>query len=76
MFNPDTQAQKFDPDRRYRDRFIAEGHVAPHEDALSFFDSIPRSWQMSANDAYPTPVIGLAEGRARALEAYHRRAAA
>ena len=75
VFNPDTQAQKFDPDRRYRDRFIAEGRKTPHQDALAFFDASPRSWQMSANDPYPMPVIELAEGRTRALEAYQRRAA-
>ena len=76
VFNPATQAEKFDPDRLYRDRFIAEGRRTAHEDALTYFDAVPRSWEMSATDTYPTPVIDLAEGRSRALEAYHRRAAA
>lgn len=75
VFNPDTQATKFDPDRQYRDRFIAEGRSVPHADALSYFDAIPASWEMSPEDTYPTPVIDLAEGRARALEAYQGRAA-
>lgn len=76
VFNPETQATKFDPDRLYRDRFIAEGRSAPHADALSYFDAIPASWEMSPEDTYPAPVIDLAEGRARALEAYQGRAAA
>ena len=70
VFNPELQAEKFDPDRRYRDRFLAEGRDDPHEDALAFFDAVPRSWGLSPDQAYPEPVIGIAEGRARALEAY------
>lgn len=73
IYNPDTQAEKFDADRRYRDRFIAEGRDPPHPDAISFFEAIPRSWNLSPGQAYPAPVIGLAEGRARALRAYERR---
>jgi deoxyribodipyrimidine photo-lyase len=76
VYNPETQARKFDPDGRYRDRFIAEGREAPHGDALSFFDAVPRSWGLSPAQHYPSPVIGLAEGRARALEAYAKRDAA
>ena len=72
VFNPETQAEKFDPKRRYRDRFIAEGRRHPHEDALKFFEAIPRSWTLSATDAYPEPVIGAKEGRQRALTAYNQ----
>jgi deoxyribodipyrimidine photo-lyase len=73
VYNPETQAGKFDPDAVYRDRFIAEGRAAPHRDALSFFEAVPRSWNLSPDRAYPDPVIGLAEGRERALSAYGRR---
>ncbi|GMG84723.1 DNA photolyase PhrA [Paralimibaculum aggregatum] len=76
VFNPETQAAKFDPDRRYRDRWIAEGRAAPHEDALSWFGAIPRGWGLSPGDAYPAPVVGLAEGRERALAAYKKLRAA
>ncbi len=76
IFNPDTQAEKFDPERAYRDRFVAEGRSAPNADALAFFDAIPRSWGLSPKQSYPSPVIGLAEGRMRALQAYQNRVAA
>ncbi len=76
VFNPDTQAEKFDPERAYRDRWIAEGRSRPHEDALSFFDAVPRSWGLAPDDAYPEPVIGLKEGRERALAAYRKLRAA
>lgn len=70
IYNPAIQAKKFDPDYSYRDRFIAEGRMAPHEDALSYFDAIPRSWKMSAVDPYPSPIIELSLGRERAMQAY------
>ncbi len=75
VYNPETQAEKFDPERRYRDRFIAEGRKRPHADALSYFEAIPRSWRLSPDQPYPPPVIGLAEGRGRALAAYAQRGA-
>ncbi|MEM9140219.1 MAG: deoxyribodipyrimidine photo-lyase [Pseudomonadota bacterium] len=74
VFNPDGQADKFDADRRYRNRFLAEGRTTPHEDALSYYDAVPKSWDVSPQTPYPSPVIGLAEGRSRALEAYSKRA--
>ena len=73
VYNPDTQAEKFDPDGAYRDRFIAEGRARPHKDALAYFDAVPKSWRLSADQPYPNPVIGLAEGRKRALSAYEKR---
>lgn len=70
IFNPDTQAQKFDPTGAYRARWIAEGYAQPSATALSFFDAIPLSWNLSADAKAPEPIIGLADGRERALEAY------
>lgn len=75
VFNPETQAERFDPDRAYRDRFIAEGRASPHPEALSFFEAVPRSWGLFRDQDYPAPVIGLAEGRFRALGAYEGRGA-
>jgi len=72
IFNPDTQAEKFDPDGRYRSRFLAEGRAAPHRDALAYFDAVPRSWNLDPGDPYPRPMIDLADGRARALSAYEQ----
>ena len=71
VFNPATQAEKFDPDGTYRRRWIAEGHERPTATALSFFDAIPRRWGLTPEDRYPDPP-DLAEGRRRALQAYAR----
>ncbi|WOI55089.1 deoxyribodipyrimidine photo-lyase [Palleronia sp. LCG004] len=73
IFNPITQLDKFDGDRAYADRWIAEGHDNPHADALSYFKAIPRNWPMSPDDDYPEPIVGHKEGRERALETYNNR---
>lgn len=73
IFNPTSQLDKFDPGHAYPARWIAEGTLTPHADGLSFFDAVPRSWGLSQNMPYPSPLIELAEGRARALEAYANR---
>jgi deoxyribodipyrimidine photo-lyase len=74
VFNPETQAEKFDAAGRYRRRWLAEISRDPPETALSFFDAAPRAWGMSASDPYPErPVVDAREGRARALEAYENR---
>ncbi|MCB1335892.1 MAG: deoxyribodipyrimidine photo-lyase [Roseivivax sp.] len=70
VFNPDTQAEKFDPEGRYRRRWLAEGTACPSATALSYFDAVPRRWALSPDAPYPAPVVGLAEGRQRALDAY------
>ena len=73
VFNPVTQREKFDPQRHYVQRWIAEGQRNPGPEARAYFDAIPRSWQMSPDDAYPDPVVDVAEGRKRALSAYEAR---
>ncbi|MEM8698322.1 MAG: deoxyribodipyrimidine photo-lyase [Pseudomonadota bacterium] len=73
VFNPETQAEKFDKHRDYRDRWLAEGRRNPHQDALSYFEAVPKSWGLGPDQPYPAPVIGLAEGRQRALDAYANR---
>ncbi len=71
IFNPETQAKRFDPDGTYRRRWIAEGQAAPGPEALSYFDAVPRAWALSPDDAYPeAPIVAAANGRARALAAY------
>lgn len=70
IFNPETQAQKFDAERTYVQRYLAEKTLDPSSEALAFFASCPRAWNLSADDPYPSPVIGLAEGRQSALSAY------
>lgn len=69
IFNPAGQADKFDPDQTYRRRWIAELTRAPGALALSYFDAVPRQWQLDPARRYPLARIDLAEGRARALAA-------
>ena len=73
IFNPETQAKRCDPDGAYQRAWLAEGQRNPPETALAFFDAAPRSWHLSPTDPYPQPIVGLAEGRARALGAYETR---
>ncbi|MEO1550679.1 MAG: deoxyribodipyrimidine photo-lyase [Pseudomonadota bacterium] len=70
VFNPATQADKFDPGNHYRTRWVAELARAPGDEALSYFEAIPRSWGLSHTDAYPDPLVDLKDGRERALAAY------
>lgn len=74
IFNPQSQAEKFDPDGAYRARWIAEGQRSPGAEALSYFDAVPRSWNIRPDQPYPKPLLTLAEGRDRALAAYGQRA--
>lgn len=73
IFNPATQLEKFDPDRTYRRRWIAEMSRRPPQTALDYFDAVPRGWKLDPEAGYPGPLVDLAEGRARALAAYEAR---
>ena len=70
IFNPATQAEKFDPERAYRTRWIAELTREPGRHALAFFDAVPRSWDLSPHQSYPEPMVNLKQGRETALDAY------
>lgn len=73
IFNPETQAGRFDPEGRYRHRFVLGwGDGPPHPDAKAYFDAVPRSWRLDPGAPYPQPMIPLKAGRERALEAYIR----
>lgn len=73
VFNPETQAEKFDPKAAYRHRFIAEFSREPGADAKSYFEAVPRSWGLDAKARYPERMVELAAGRKRALAAYAAR---
>ena len=74
VFNPETQAEKFDPLGRYRRAWVAELSQRPPESALAYFRAIPHHWRMAPNDPYPArPVVDAATGRQRALLAYENR---
>jgi deoxyribodipyrimidine photo-lyase len=70
VFNPVTQLDRFDRNRAYVDRWIAEGKRNPDPMALAYFDAVPRQWALDPGASYPDPVVGPAEGRQRALDAY------
>lgn len=73
VFNPVTQLDKFDKDRDYAKAWLAEEYARPSKSALSYFDAIPRQWQMSPTDAYPDPIVTAEAGRTAALAAYQAR---
>ncbi len=73
IFNPATQAEKFDADGAYRQRWLAERSGSKTATALSYFDAIPKRWGMNPDDPYPAPIVGLKEGREVALAAYANR---
>jgi deoxyribodipyrimidine photo-lyase len=70
VFNPETQAEKFDPKRTYRHRYIAELTANPGPRAKAYFDAVPKAWGLDIKAAYPDRMIALSEGRQRALDAY------
>lgn len=75
IFNPEAQARRFDAAGDYVRRWIAEGSARPHADALSYFDAVPRRWNLRPDDPYPAPVVAADAGRRVALEAYRARRA-
>ncbi|MEO8243832.1 MAG: deoxyribodipyrimidine photo-lyase [bacterium] len=70
IFNPATQAEKFDPAGAYRARWLDP--ASP--EAQSFFKAVPLSWGLIGGER-PPPLISLAAGRARALDALAQRKA-
>lgn len=72
VFNPVTQAEKFDPRARYRRRWLVEGARDPHADALAYFDAVPRRWGLSSDQRHTPPMQDVSEGRKRALAAYEQ----
>jgi deoxyribodipyrimidine photo-lyase len=74
VFNPESQIEKFDADRRYRHTWIAEGQQAPPDTALQFYAASPVSWNLSPKTPYPPPIVTAKEGREIALSYYQSRA--
>ncbi|KGJ16609.1 hypothetical protein IX57_11595 [Paracoccus sanguinis] len=73
IFNPATQAEKFDPDGVYRRRWLYGWQGSKSDGARAFFDAAPRSWGLDPSRGYDLrPIIGLAEGRLRALAAFEQ----
>lgn len=71
VFNPETQGEKFDGEGRYRGVYLngwkdQDGHSRTED----FFKAVPKSWGLSERDPRPNRIVGLKEGRERALVAY------
>lgn len=64
IFNPATQAEKFDPKGAYRRYYLED------EGAAEFLDAIPRIWGLSETSRPTDPIVPLDQGRKRALVAY------
>jgi deoxyribodipyrimidine photo-lyase len=73
IFNPETQLKKFDPDHAYVRRWLAEGQRSPPQTALQYYDAIYLSQGAAPNERRGAPIVGLKEGRERALAAYSAR---
>lgn len=73
VFNPVTQLEKFDAGQDYSRAWIAEGQGAPSQTSLSYFEAVPRSWGLKPDAPYPDPIVPVALGRQRALDAYSNR---
>ena len=69
VFNPVSQEERFDPKGGYARHWIAEGAGDPSDDASSFHQAVPRSWNLRPDGPYPDPVVPLSAGRQRALDA-------
>lgn len=74
VFNPVAQQEKFDAEKTYVNRWIAEGQSDPPHTATSFFEAAPRAWRLSADQPYSDPIVTAEKGRAVALDAYENRA--
>ncbi|MFT4149661.1 MAG: deoxyribodipyrimidine photo-lyase [Paracoccaceae bacterium] len=68
IFNPETQAAKFDAGGLYRRYWLDPSG----QGARDWFDAVPRRWRLSPDAPRPAPLIPLAAGRARALAAYQQ----
>lgn len=73
IFNPERQRETHDPDQVYVRRWLAEGQRNPPQSALDFFDAAPLAWGLRPDDMRPQPIVGLKQGRERALAAYKNR---
>ncbi len=71
IFNPVTQAQKFDPEARYISRWVPELAAMPLRERFAPWQ-YPASRARLAPDYPAAPLVDLAAGREQALAAYAR----
>ncbi len=73
IFNPVTQAQKFDPDGHYIRRYVPELAALPNKYLFSPWlapDEILAEAGVKLGETYPGPIVDLKVSRERALEAF------
>ncbi|SFX86327.1 deoxyribodipyrimidine photo-lyase [Paracoccus pantotrophus] len=70
IFNPERQAAQFDPQGRYRRRWLLGWQGAEGEEARAYFDSLPPGWDVPRTWQDRATPERLAQGRSRALEAH------
>jgi deoxyribodipyrimidine photo-lyase len=73
IFNPVTQAQKFDPDGVYLRRWLPELAALPDRHLFAPWEapaSILQAKDVTLGKTYPAPVVELKSSRQRALDAY------
>ncbi len=73
IFNPVLQGQKFDPDASYVRRFVPELAALPDRWAHEPWAAPPlvlAQARVRMGVTYPAPIVDLAAGRARALDAF------
>ena len=73
MFNPVSQGEKFDRDGAYVRRFVPELARLPDKHLHAPWTASPAQLSeagVTLGNTYPHPIVDLAAGRTRALEAY------
>ena len=75
IFNPVLQGLKFDPEGSYVRKYVPELTHMPNKFIHSPWDADADTLataKVKLGSTYPNPIIGLAEGRERALAAYQK----
>ncbi len=70
IFNPQTQAQKFDPDQTYQKRWLLGFQGSQAEGARDYFDTLPSAWEVPRDYDQGDAPEKLADQRQAALHAY------
>ncbi|MEO0342360.1 MAG: deoxyribodipyrimidine photo-lyase [Pseudomonadota bacterium] len=70
VFNPATQAEKFDKEGVYRARYLPQPDGRVEGRAAEFYAAIPKNWSVSPETYADLPDVDLKAGRQSALDAY------
>ena len=73
IYNPVLQAKKFDPQGAYVKAWVPELSKLPHtriHEPWKASEKVQEKARIKIGETYPEPIVDLADGRRRALEAY------